>query len=157
MTIKTNFVLLSRRNSLIDSKKWYNITIFLLKGDLLMRVHTAEDLGKAVKNEEDTIEIEGDLVKKTLRIKATGKVAWAIAIGAIGVAVAALVLAPATSGGTVVVEAFAAPAAVGVLGLPTTLAAISIAVAGGGVAVLNKLRHYKIVEQSDNYLVLKRK
>lgn len=46
-----------------------------------------------------------------------------------------------------------APAAVGVLGFSTTVAAISIAVAGGGVAVLNKLRKYSIVSRKGNQLV----
>ncbi len=46
-----------------------------------------QELGEALKNDTDTIVIEGDLAKKVVRIRATGKVAWAIAIGAIAIAV----------------------------------------------------------------------
>lgn len=44
-----------------------------------MAISNEKDLGEAVNNEQDTIEIEGDLGKKVLRIKATGKVAWLVA------------------------------------------------------------------------------
>lgn len=124
-------------------------------------INNNEDLANAIKNGQDTITVEGDLSKKIIRIKATGKVAWAVAIGAITVAVTAAITVPA-SGGTsapIAVTTFVAtaPAAVGVLGFSTTVAAISIAVAGGGVAVLNKLRKYSIVSRKGNQLVLKRK
>lgn len=35
---------------------------------------TSEELGKAIKNQEEFIEIEGDLRNKVIRIKAAGKV-----------------------------------------------------------------------------------
>lgn len=81
-----------------------------------MLVRDNKGLGKAVKNNEDTIEIEGDLSKKVIKIKATGKVAWAVSIGAIGIAVAAALATPATGGTSAVVGVVAAPAAVTVLG-----------------------------------------
>ena len=34
---------------------------------------------------QDTIEIEGDLVRRVIKIKATGKVAWGVCIGALGI------------------------------------------------------------------------
>ena len=49
-------------------------------------VTSAAELGRKVNNGENEITIEGVLGKKIIRIKATGKVAWAIAFGAIGVA-----------------------------------------------------------------------
>ena len=49
---------------------------------------TSKELGKAIKEEKDTIIIgRRALAKKVVRIKATGKVAWGIAFGAIGVSV----------------------------------------------------------------------
>ena len=36
------------------------------------------------KNNEETIEIKGDLAKKTFKLRAAGKVAWGVCIGAIG-------------------------------------------------------------------------
>ncbi|MBQ7568836.1 hypothetical protein IJT17_08535 [bacterium] len=117
-------------------------------------VKTEKELGEAIKRQDDEIIIEGDLKNKVIRIRAAGKVAWAIAIGAISGAVLVSLL----SGGT------AAPAgitvglaAVGVLGAPATAAAFAIAVAAGGVDALDKLRSYKTVSDTGNRLVLKRK
>ncbi|WP_299022860.1 hypothetical protein [uncultured Photobacterium sp.] len=119
-----------------------------------MTVYTEKDLGKALKDELDTIEIEGDLTKKVLRIKATGKVAWAIAIGAIGIAVTILI----SSGGTgAPVSGLVGFGAVSVLGSATSVSAVSIAVAAGGVSALNSLRRYRVVEQSGKKVVLKRR
>ena len=117
-------------------------------------VKTPKELGKALKNNADEILIEGDLKKKVIRIRVTGKVAWLVAIGAIAAAVAAII----PSGGLAFAPgaALAAPA-VGILGFPTTVATISIAIAAGGVGVLNKLRKYKVVERGENRLVLRRK
>ena len=82
------------------------------------------------------IEIEGDLKKKVVRIKATGKVAWVVAFGAI------------TVGG----------AAVTVLGGVTATAAIVIAVSADSAKVLTSLRdNYTIVSKTSNSITLKRK
>ncbi|EJD6111621.1 hypothetical protein ACX7S9_002504 [Morganella morganii] len=126
-----------------------------------MNITTEKELAQALKNNEDSITIEGDLARKTVRIKATGSIAWIIAIGAIGVAVAA-VLATAGTGGVATpisgaVGFSAAGAAVGVLGTSATYSAIAIAVAAGGIGVLNKLRRYKIVDKSNDIVVLRRK
>ncbi|MDG6231681.1 hypothetical protein Q7506_09600 [Glaesserella parasuis] len=124
-------------------------------------VRTEKELGEAIKRGDDTIEIEGDLAKKTIKIRATGTVAWAIAIGAIGIAVYATIAAVGTGGvaapAAVAANAFAAPAAVGVLGGAVTYSAIAIAVAAGGVGALTSLRNYKEVSRADNKLVLKKR
>lgn len=122
----------------------------------VVRVKSEKELGEALKDGADTIEIEGGLGAKVVRIKATGKVAWRVAIGAIGVAVAAILASLPLGGTPVVVSAFAAPAAVAVLGIPVTISAILIAVAAGSVAALNSLRKYKIVENDGGKLVIKK-
>lgn len=122
-----------------------------------MAIFTEADLGKALKGEQNTIEIEGDLKNKVLRIKATGAVAWGIAIGAIGIVVYGVMATPATGGGSAVFAGFTATGAVSILGASATYSAIAIAVAAGGVGSLNKLRKYKIVEKTANKLVLKRR
>jgi hypothetical protein len=76
-----------------------------------------------------------------------------LSAGAIGVAVIATLAAPATGGTSIVADAFVTPIAVSILGGPTTLAAISIAVAAGA---LNKLRKYKIIKKTNNRIILKR-
>lgn len=123
---------------------------------MAVNVNDTKGLGKALKDNKDEIIIEGDLKNKVLRIKATGKVAWAIAIGAIGVAVVAILLTIETGGTSSIAAAAVAPAAVSVLGVETTIAAIGIAVVAGGVGALNKLRKYKIVENDDKKLILKK-
>lgn len=119
------------------------------------KVSSSKELGKALKEEKDEIEIVGDLKTKVVRIKATGKVAWVIAFGAITVAViSALSANPAgeaiaiTSGG----------AAVTVLGGATATAAIIIAVSAGSAKILTSLRdNYIIISQTSNSITLKRK
>ena len=118
-----------------------------------MTVRTEEELGEALKNDQDTIEIEGDLQNKVLRIKATGTVAWVVAIGAIGIAVA---LTLGTGGAGAPVSGAVGIGAVTVLGLPAALSSVSIAVAAGGVGALNSLRRYKVVSNAGGKLVLSR-
>ena len=118
-----------------------------------MAIKDEKDLAKALEKEQDFIEIEGDLARKVIRIKATGKVAWAVAIGAIGVAVVATV---GTGGAAAPAAGAVGIAAASVLGVSATGAAIAIAAAAGGVRVLNTLRSYKIVSQTAGRVTLKR-
>ena len=106
-------------------------------------VRTEKELATQIENNADMIIIEG-------------KAAWIVAIGAIGVAVAGILAAPATGGVTSSAAFLMAPAAVTTLGLPSATTAILIAVAAGGVGVLNKLRDYDIVEENDKRVKLKR-
>ena len=125
-----------------------------------MPIYTEKELADALKNESDYIEIEGALQKKVLKIKATGTVAWGICLGAIAVAVIAATGTAITGGAAAPVAsgavAFSAAAALPVLGLPSTISAVSIAIAAGGVSILNKLRKYN-TEKKGNLLILKRK
>ncbi|MCG4253707.1 hypothetical protein K6W37_07315 [Acetobacter senegalensis] len=110
-----------------------------------------------------TIEIEGDFAKKIIRLKATGNVAWPIAFGAIGLAVAALIVAtPATvaTGGLaapvegVSVAMLAAPA-VAIIGLDVVVMSVGLAITAGGVGILSRLRSdYKVVEQTPTHVML---
>lgn len=126
-----------------------------------MKVKNEDELGKALKNDVDVIEVEYDLKNKVLKIKGIGDIAWAICIGAIAVAVTGILVTMATAGTTAPVNALiATPAlagAVGILGAPATSTAVSIAVAGGGVASLNKLRRYKVKKISGDKIQLIRR
>lgn len=123
-------------------------------------VTTEKELARAVKEGQDTIVIEGDLAKKTIRIKATGNVAWAVAIGAIGVAVCSIMVTAGSGGASTPVTgttaALAGGGAVAILGGPATISAISVAVAAGGVGALKTLRRYKITENNGNRVVLQK-
>ena len=120
-----------------------------------------KELGKAIKEEKDEIVIEGDLVKKIIRIRATGKVAWATCAAALTIAVVAIIAIPTTGGTAAPMSCFAAtPALAGttvVLGVKATTVAITIAVAAGGGGALNKLREYDMEKISDTKAILRKK
>ena len=122
----------------------------------------AKALGKAIKHKQSTIEVEGDLAKHVIRIKATGAVAWGVCIIAMAIAVTSIVTAPATAPETAGASlAFSLiptmPVVTTTLGMGTTIAAVTIAVAGGGVGVLNELRDYDMKKISNSKLILIRK
>lgn len=129
-----------------------------------MLIDNEKDLGNAIKNGEQCIEVEGELGQKVFRIKAVGAVAWAVAIG--GLTVAAIIATLATGGAgapaTVpVTTAGIVPAATvlggaGVSGVAVAASAATIAVAGGGVGTLNKLRNYKMEKQGDRVILRKK-
>lgn len=122
-------------------------------------IRTAKDLGEAIKNDENYIEIEGDLGKKVIRIKATGKVAWLVAFGALSVAITSIIVKVSSAGIAAPVTTAAlvtsAPAAIGILGGKTALTAVLIAVAGGSATVLNKLRKYNIKVTNNRTILTK--
>lgn len=131
-------------------------------------VKTSKELGQAIKEEKETIEIEGDLAAKVVRIKATGKVAWGVAAAALGIGVFAIVHAPhatvvtAPAGGVGGAISFTGGAvstgtAGAILG-PAAITALTVAVAAGGIGALTTLRNkYKIDSKEKNKLILKRK
>ncbi|AUU93179.1 hypothetical protein PO654_26420 [Phytobacter diazotrophicus] len=127
-----------------------------------MNVKTEKELASAIEKNESTITIEGDLARKTVRIKATGTVAWVIAFGSIGIAFYAAIATVGTGGAAAPATAVSAlagtGAAFGVLGTAATTAAISMAVSVRSLSVLKKLRgDYKITKKSEGIVVLRRK
>ena len=128
-----------------------------------MTTNNAAELGKAIERKENEITIEGDLAKKVIKIKATGNVAWAIAGGAIVVAIVASLAAPAAvpaGGGPMgmIADSVALGAggagAVGVLGVSTTIAAISIGVGARNKNAVNKLRNGYTMEKISNSKII---
>ena len=118
-----------------------------------MAILSEQDLGKALVEKQDTIEIEGDLANKVIKIKATGTVAWVVAFGAIGIAVTFLLT---TGGAGAPVSGIIGLGAISVLGLPVAVSAVSIAIAAGGVGSLNTLRNYKITSHANGKVTLSR-
>ncbi|MCQ2378639.1 MAG: hypothetical protein MJ016_05440 [Victivallaceae bacterium] len=121
------------------------------------QVQNEKELAKAI--QQDSIEIEitdPKTGKRVLRIKATGKIAWGVAFGALAIGVAALLIPspdPATKGA---VPLLGGGAAAAILGTATPVA-IAIAVAAGGVGVLNKLRAYKVSTLPNGHVLLSKK
>ncbi|MDE5602898.1 MAG: hypothetical protein K2I71_03130 [Helicobacter sp.] len=114
-----------------------------------MKVTTEKELAEALKNGEETIEIEGDLAKGVIHIKETGENEWYFAVGEINHAATSSIFP------TFNLSNSSLPArAVGILGTATTATAISIAVAAGGVGILNRLRDYDMKKISDTHVSL---
>ena len=118
-----------------------------------MPIKTEEELAQAINNSEDTIEIEGDLKDKTLKIKGAGTFAWFIVILGIGIAVTVGIISGRPRG---LKHWIIGVGAESVLGLPAAISAVKIAVAAGGINSLSKLRGYIITESDDNKLILQR-
>ena len=116
-----------------------------------------KDLGKAIKNDENTIEIEGDLARKVIKIKATGAVAWAVCFAALVITITFILAAPPSGGLTIPATLVVAPTAASILGGGTAVTAVGIAIGGGSAAILNKLREYRLEKISDNHVILHRK
>lgn len=126
---------------------------------------TAKDFADSIKNNDDTIIIEGDLRKGVLRIKAIGPIAWGVCAVSLAIAIALLLTAPtatvvATPVGGAALAAhgvIASSAAAATLG-SAVVPAVAIGVCSGGIGALNTLRDkYKIVEKNNKYIKLKRK
>ena len=126
-----------------------------------MTIKTEKELADALKRGDEFIEIEGNLKEKTLKIRAVGKVAWAVAIAAIGVAVYATIATVGSAGTatpvTAPVSAFTLSSAVAVLGGTTTYSALAIAVSAGGVGALTSLRNYKEISRENGKLILRKR
>ena len=109
---------------------------------------TEKELGEALKRGDSTIEVELDLARKVIKIKTVRNGMWALCVTAIGVAVVSGVVAISTAGTATVPSAFIATPAIatasGVLGMSTAISAIGIAIAGGGVVALNKLKRLSV-------------
>ena len=122
---------------------------------------TEKELGEALKRGDSTIVVEFELANKVIRIKATEKGVWALCVTAIGVAVVFGVVTISTAGTATVPSAFIATPAIatvsGFLGMPTAISAIGIAMAGGGVGALNKLRGYQLEKVADEKVILHKK
>jgi hypothetical protein len=128
-----------------------------------MIAHTIAELAKAILNGESRIEVEGNLAKKTVKIKLVGPITWFAVAGSIAAGVILAVRFPFVARTPQAAAVGAASALIGstvsvsALGLAGAQAAIAMAVAGGGVSVLNTLRNdYRIVDQSEGRLVLVR-
>lgn len=119
-----------------------------------MLITTPEALGKALRNREPALEIQGDLTSHTARIMSVGKIAWTVVAGGMSMAFLFVLRKRSLRAGLVSLGAVAA-AAVAVLGPKTAAVAVRISYAGGGVEVLHDLREYTR-EERDGMLLLRK-
>lgn len=122
-----------------------------------MAITDEKELSKALQDGIDSIEIEGNLKDKVLRIKASGKVAWVIALGAIAIAVIVALsntLANIGEANKVLMES---PDSTPHLWLGGVWILVGIAVVAIIVAMLNKFRGYKLEKVSNTRIILRKK
>lgn len=122
-----------------------------------MAITDEKELRQALQAGTDSIEIEGNLKDKVVRIKASGKVAWVIALGAIAVAVIVALshtLANINNANKVLMES---PTSAPHLGLSIVWILLGIAVVAIIVAMLNKFRGYKLEKVSNTRIILRKK
>ena len=117
-------------------------------------------LKEAIASNQSSIEIEGNLAQKVVRIKATGAVAWVVAVGAM-VAIITLVartyFVPSATSNVLLAIPVDSQAqadsgmliAIGILAL--------VAISALLIAVFNKLRKYRVEKLSDSRVRLERK
>lgn len=107
---------------------------------------TAKELSEAIKEETDVIEVEGDLSNKIVRIKVTGKVAWAVCAVSLAAAISFAIAAGATAavppvGGAHLVGFTAAMGtSASILG-SAAVPALTIGICAGGIGALTALRN----------------
>lgn len=118
---------------------------------------TEKELAEALKKNPDTIEIEGDLARKVIKIKTTGAVAWGVCVAAVLCCVISVTATVASAGTTAPATTIPTTLSLGVAattwGVPTATTAVSIAIAGG-IRSLDKLRKYKLTKISDERIRL---
>ena len=119
-----------------------------------MIANNEEDLGTALDEDVDEIELRGELARKIKKICQMEQIVWSLCLLCLAVVVATLLISP-MSGGTSLALSLAAgtPAAVA-MGVPTAATAVLTAAAGGGIHVLKKLRKRTIKEISKDHIVL---
>jgi len=123
-------------------------------------VKDEKELGEALKKEALEIEIEKNSKtgKTVIKIKAVGHVAWGVCAAAFTIAVTAVILAltsppPQDYGGSSADYGIAEGIPLGVI---IAVIAIAIGVIGGGIALLNKFRKYKMKERDGKIILTKK-
>lgn len=121
-----------------------------------MYVKDEEELGKALKNNEETIEMKGNLARRICRIWNMDKLLWCLCLACLTVAVAALIASPAIGGIPAVAGFVSGTPAAAILGVPVAESAVLIAISGGSVRVLKQLRGYRMKRFDESHIVLYR-
>lgn len=130
-----------------------------------MKVKNEKGLGKALKDKENCIELEFDLFKRVFKLKAVGDKAWIVAISFIAIAAATIIIIVISGGAAApvaipVTTAGLIPASIalggGSAGISLATSAVAIAVSGGGVSSLNRLRKYKLKKEGGRYFLTRK-
>ena len=105
-------------------------------------IDNEEELGHAIRDEQftDTLEISGRLGGVVFWMKSLRTALWLICLSLLALIIAAILLAPSTQGISAITGRAAASPVSGMLGVSGAVSAVRIAIAGGGIHILNRLR-----------------
>ena len=125
----------------------------------MTRVNNEEELARAVNEEREEIEIEISFLREfTLKVKSKGKNVWLLAMACV---VIMLVIAYKLQDAGGVTEALKLPVAkraIRLLGADTCASVLKMAIAGGGIHVLNDFRNnYYVSYRDKDKVIFKRK
>lgn len=133
-------------------------------------VKNEEELEQAIKDNVDKIEIEGSLTEKVIRIKATGKIAWAVCFSCFTIVMAIIIkpllekekskidepivkeIAKSLIGNDYLLDSVTVP----ILGVTTVACCLTLSIIAGQVGILNKLRSYKLNEKDGKCILIKK-
>lgn len=118
-----------------------------------MAITNEKELNEALQNGVDSIEIEGNLKDKVIRIKASGKVAWIVAFGAIAMLVIIAVFSIKNANILLMVSHNQGTK----IGAIMMIGAVVVAVIAIAIALLNRFRKYKLEKVSSTRIVLRKK
>ena len=119
-----------------------------------MIVTNENEFGEGINNNADHIEIEGDLAAKVKKMMKLNAALWTFCLASLSVTVIAVMHMPATAGTSGIVGIVAGTSAAAILGPEVAVAAATIAIAGGGIHVLRKLRRYRLEQTRNGGIIL---
>ena len=129
----------------------------------MTKVNNEEEFARAVNEERDEIEIEFYFLREILlKIKAKGKVVWLLAIACVAIMCGIVYkIADKYVQSEMVKSVFKLPEAqraIRLLGADVCMSAFKIAIAGGGIHVLNTFRNdYYVSYRGKDKVIFKRK
>lgn len=122
-----------------------------------MKVNDEKGLGEAIRKNERTIDIHGSIAPRIKRLHDLDRVLYCMCLMCLAIAVVALMQMPATGGGMLPLSFVTGTPAAAILGVPTAKTAALVAVSGGGISTLKRLRRYKLRHISREHVILYKK
>ncbi|MEY8356755.1 hypothetical protein AALB39_25860 [Lachnospiraceae bacterium 54-53] len=120
-----------------------------------MCVRNEEEFGEAVRDGKEKVVLEGDLADKVKKLYKINLALWNFCLICLAVTIIALMQVPITGGTSGVVSLVVGTPVAAIVGTEIAVSAVMIAVAGGGVQVLYKLRRdYRMETGKDGRVII---
>lgn len=120
-----------------------------------MYVHDENEFGEALRDGKEIIEIDGGLASKIKKLYKVNLALWSFCLMCLAVTVIALIQVPITGGVSGVVALVTGTPAAVILGTEAAATAVMIAVTGGGINILHRLRKdYDMVTGKNGRIIM---